>query len=137
MEYRLKTNVGLSHPFRYKALITPWVSLLCVGFLSQTRYNTSAAQIILPILHLALSFYIRVLLTDCEYIFSKCDHHISNKRYRSVANVNSFTAPNTMICGTVYTKRVRKNNTSTHTHLSLKHCIIKCALYQHYAVFEY
>ena len=23
------------------------------------------------------------------------------------------------------------------THLSLKHCIIKCALYQHYAVFEY
>ena len=49
----------------------------------------------------------------------------------------SFTAQNTMICGTVYTKRVRKNNTSTYTHLSLKHCIVKCALYQHYAVFEY
>ena len=47
------------------------------------------------------------------------------------------TAPNTMICCTVYTKRVRKNNTSTYTNLSLKHCIIKCALYQHYAVFEY
>ena len=47
------------------------------------------------------------------------------------------TAPNTMICCTVYTKRVRKNNTSTYTNLSLKHCIVKCALYQHYAVFEY
>ena len=53
--------------------------------------------------------------------------------------VNSVynTAPNTMICCTVYTKRVRKNNTSTYTNLSLKHCIVKCALYQHYAVFEY
>ena len=50
---------------------------------------------------------------------------------------NTFTAPNTMICCTVYTKRVRKNNTSTYTNLSLKHCIVKCALYQHYAVFEY
>ena len=47
------------------------------------------------------------------------------------------TAPNTMICCTVYTKRVRKKNTSTYTNLSLKHCIVKCALYQHYAVFEY
>ena len=53
------------------------------------------------------------------------------------SGVNVFTAPNTMICCTVYTKGVRKNNTSTYTNLSLKHCIVKCALYQHYAVFEY
>ena len=50
---------------------------------------------------------------------------------------NLCTAPNTMICCTVYTKGVRKYNTSTYTNLSLKHCIVKCALYQHYAVFEY
>ena len=54
-----------------------------------------------------------------------------------VSQLLYITAPNTMICCTVYTKRVRKNNTSTYTNLSLKHCIVKCALYQHYAVFEY
>ena len=54
-----------------------------------------------------------------------------------IMHAPGYTAPNTMICCTVYTKGVRKNNTSTYTNLSLKHCIVKCALYQHYAVFEY
>ena len=57
---------------------------------------------------------------------------LQNKQFGDI-----ITAPNTMIFCTVYTKGVRKNNTSTYTNLSLKHCIVKCALYQHYAVFEY
>ena len=60
-----------------------------------------------------------------------------NNQLQDSIVIKVFTAPNTMICCTVYTKGVRKNNTSTYTNLSLKHCIVKCALYQHYAVFEY
>ena len=71
---------------------------------------------------------------ECLLIIDECTYSAFAPYYYYKI---SITAPNTMICCTVYTKGVRKNNTSTYTNLSLKHCIVKCALYQHYAVFEY
>ena len=60
------------------ALITLCDSLLRVGFLSQCKYNASATQIVLPILHYDSESHFSkfgVLFHNYEIIFSTSDHH--------------------------------------------------------------
>ena len=65
-----------------KSILHYVVSLLCIGFLSQRKYNIKATQIVLPVLHSDFVSYLSnfgFLSKDYENIISKCDHHIIEK----------------------------------------------------------